>query len=215
MASPLWEQIIAAIIERSFDLRITGGGNDIAWGFALVVCGLLYHLAMHGMTQRHEAQSLARQAMANTPQLDHDRALFRRLQDTVSEGALLDLLDHLACNHGARYDRLSKLGDLIHFMEQPDHQFIVPAVRDPAKQLLQALAELDRYVCRNFFPLRHRTPEDGLFLHPELNIDRGGSGIPEEMARYTRFATEFDDLIETARQQYLAFRVAIKHSLAA
>lgn len=96
----------------------------------------------------------------------------------------------------------------------PDNQFITPSLQSQCLDLLQALHRLQTFIGLNFHCLRGRSAESGIFLYPDLNIDRGGSGEPEQMARYDRFADELHDLIEAAEQQYLTFRKAIKHSLA-
>ncbi len=214
MASPLWEQIIAAILERGFDLRITGSGNDTAWGLALVACGLLYQLTMHGMTQRHEARLHARADANHARNFEHDRTHFAKLQNTVSERALLELLHFLDCNHSTRNDELSPLTEMIDFLAQPNNQFLEPAIRQQANELLQALLKLRSFVAYHFFPLRGQPIADGLYLHPDLNIDRGGSGDPEHMARYDHFADELHELINTATKQYSDFRETIKQTLA-
>lgn len=214
MASPLWEQLIAAALERSFDLRITGGGNDTAWGFSLVVCGLLYQLAMHAMTQRQELRQLAHNEHARAEYNAHDRAVFERMQTTTNERTLLDLLNHLACNHGAVLKRLRKLDDLVDFLAQPENQFIAPELRNQANALLRSLHRMQAFVGRHFFSLRGRSPEDGLFLYPDFNIDRGGSGDPEQIARYNDFADQMHQLIIDAEREYMAFRDVVKHTLA-
>lgn len=212
IASPLWERILSAVLERSFDLRLTGGGNDTAWGFALVVCGLLYHLVMQGMTQRQELRLHAGKENNRAQHLEHDRAIFGQLQNTVSERTFLNLLEFHGCNHGAHLDQLSGLSDFIDFVEQPSHQFIAPPLREHTDSLLKALHELQDFIGCNFFCIRNRTPADGLFLQPDLNIDRGGRF--SDIARYGEYAETFHDLIDATRLQYSIFREAVKYNLA-
>lgn len=212
IASPLWERILSAVLERSFNLRLTGGGHDTAWGFALVVCGLLYHLVMQGMTQRQELRLHAGEETNRAQRLEHDRAIFGQLQNTVSERTFLNLLEFLGCNHGADKDELSRLSNFIEFIEQPSHQFITPPLREHTDQLLQALRQLNDFVGRNFFCIRNQLPADGLFLQPDLNIDRGGRS--DDMERYGEYAETFHDLIDATRLQYSKFREAVKYNLA-
>ena len=50
-------------------------------------------------------------------------------------------------------------------------------------------------------------------MHPNFNLDREGSGDPDEMEKYDKLTVELDKCVLDARNKYTSYRSLIKKHL--
>ena len=70
------------------------------------------------------------------------------------------------------------------------------------------------YVLKVFcVPPRQSELNKRLCMHPNFNLDREGSGDPDEMEKYDKLTVELDKCVLDARNKYTSYRSLIKKHL--
>ena len=101
MVTPLWELVASEILRRELRISVTDN-NDAAWGFALVVLGLLYNMANTGfydLLKNNEVRARKEQ------ERNHDVAIFCAARQILSDQQIEDFVETLQCDHAYSMDK--------------------------------------------------------------------------------------------------------------
>lgn len=97
-------------------------------------------------------------------------------------------------------------------LQRAENQFILDALEARTDSMLCALEALTDFIAHHFFSWPSRQAER-YCLYPDLNVDRGGDGRPEDMLLYSQRQDELTVLIESVHQAWRDFRRAVHRGL--
>lgn len=211
MATPLWERILDALLTKQFDIKISGP-NDAAWGFALCVLALAYHLFNTGIYDALRARS---QQERTSLEIEHDRSIFLKANSELTEQQLDWFLDLLATDHSYRSSAVTRLDKFCCILAATENIFLRKPLEERADDLLVTANELLEFVNINFvvFPSNQSGEDLRFCMAPALNWDRGGDGSPEQIRKYDTLTDQLIELIQQLREHYVELRVAVKREL--
>lgn len=152
-------------------------------------------------------------AVSALPQvLEHDRRVFQSANVLLSEEQLTQVLKQLY--HDDSYERsaFQRLVTYMRHLQRAENQFILDALEARADSMLCALEALTDFIAHHFFSWPRRQAER-YCLYPDLNVDRGGDGRPEDMLLYSQRQDELTVLIESVHQAWRDFRRAVHRGL--
>jgi hypothetical protein len=145
----------------------------------------------------------------------HDIEIFRRSDSILDEETLnsgLDLVGGDHSYHESFYNSITKFSE---FFERTQNQYMNRNLQVLSEELSNSLRQLRSSLATHFFVYpEHRNFEDTRYcLHPELNIDREGTGFPGDMATYDAFAEELTHIVSQVWDNFKTYRKALKESL--
>ena len=215
MSTTLVERLIVVFLEKTIDLKITGQ-NDVAWGFALVIAALVYHLATTSMFELLKTQDSARKEEKKEEQKsEHDRDVFVRASQVLSTEQLENFLSWLENDHSYRRDEISKIEEFGRFLANDDNTFLSSGLDDLTQSYLRSILALLNFTAYKFdiFPPQQTGGNLRFCMMPDLNIDRGGSPKLEKMKKYDELSSELDGLVADLREKHREWRGGIKSNL--
>jgi hypothetical protein len=211
MSTQLWELIANEFLKTQFNISVSGN-NDAAWGFALCVLGLLYHMANTGFYELLKAnETRARQEMER----QHDQAIFQKASELLNDQQIESFVQSLQDDHSYYMSESGRIESFVRFLATTSNHFLRPPIAEAACRFLQAWGELNHFISYKFFvfPKNQKEPPLRLCMTPGLNMDREGSGSPDQVAKYDKLTEELVSFSEKAIYEYRAFRTAIKNEL--
>jgi hypothetical protein len=143
----------------------------------------------------------------------HDERIFRRADDLLPESSLREFLNGLQSDDSYHASGAQQLHAFRSALVETGSQFIESNLCAKARAFIASLDALLLFLARHFFvyPQQQQTTDDlRLCMHPNLNIDRNGSGTNESMARYDQLQSELDDAAGAVRAAYDDYRMAVK-----
>ncbi len=211
MSTQLWEAILNAFLEREFNLSVSGT-NDAAWGFALCVLGLLYHMANTGfydLLKGNEAR--ARRQL----EIEHDKGIFQKANELLKQEYLENFIDIVQSDHSYYMDQCSRIEEFARYLAITSNHFLTPSLFDVTRRLLIAWSELGQFLSYKFFvfPKNQIDPPLRLCMQPGLNMDREGNGSPEQVAKYDELTNQLEALTNAFIAEYRNFRKTVKNEL--
>jgi len=211
MSTPLWQEIIAAILRSRFDLDLVPG-DSVTWGFALVVVGLVYHFATTSLFQYSKSIT---DSEKNIQRNTHDRQIFEESIKILTEEELASYLDWLANDHSYRENAADKVAGYHDYHAKPKNRFINEDLNSAALNMVRALGEILSWTSLNFwvYPENQKRENTRFCMHPELNLDRQGHGTPEQMQMYDELTKTLNELIRDVSDTYTSYRKKIKEQL--
>ena len=209
IAAPLWERIVSAIISKTFDLS-DYIPNEPILGVVLVVLGLLYHLGA-SIVESQKDRILGPKAQAN---IEHDRALANRFLDIVTEDEFLYQLEMLGSDHSCDTERWNILAGMERFADRTENEFLNDSIQEQMKLLRGDLNQLTGFIVTHFFPMNNSASSGRSYLYPDCNIDRKGTGTPEQHVKYSKYSKELLQLVNSIREDYEKLRRAFKTQIA-
>lgn len=144
---------------------------------------------------------------------DHDERLFRRADELLPESSLRELLDDLQSDDSYHASQTQKLRVFRSTLVETGNQFIEANLCGKTRAFIASLDALLLFLARHFFIYpggQEPTDDLRLCMHPDLNIDRNGSGTSESMARYDQLQLELDNAAGAVRSAYDDYRMAVK-----
>ncbi len=198
MGTPFWEKILNIILEHEFQIKITGG-NDVAWGFGLVVVGLIYHIST---TSIFEATTNRKKTEFENAEKNHDISLFKKLIDLLpSNSFMIFIRDHDFANS---FDRklIDPAYQFIYEWDNAEQEFINQNIEQAKKFLYEKGGRFTHYVGKNTSPNHH-----GWQSAIPKNIDPD-MGFPEHVKK------EIKELNDSASEFYQAHQTFIRVSKA-
>ncbi len=211
MSSPLIERLISTVIKANFQIDLTNG-NDVAWGFGLVVSGLIYHLLTTSIV---ELASRQKREELDKEKVEHDKKIYEKANEIMGAEFLLDRLDVMWGDHSYYMNDIRKMEAFHRHLAKDENQFLVSGVQESVSGYLNASKNLIEYVSVRFFVYPGSQTGDNLRLcmQPGWNVDREGHGTPEQMEQYDKLAVELHEHIETLISEYKSMRAEIKKKL--
>ncbi len=211
MATPFWEKIIFAVLQKEYNLDLAPGGNT-AWGFALVVVGLLYHLTSNSFLQFIGYKD---RAAKEKDRKGHDINIFESSQNILPEKSLTNFFEWLLTDHSYRSNDSSKLHEYADFHLSPESQYIDQEIQESVNQVSKAINELLAWMSVNFwvFPEKQTAGNMRLCMHPHWNVDRGGYGEPNDFKKYDEATEKLTALSDAAKNSHKNYRKLVKHKL--
>lgn len=211
MSTPLWEKIANELLKKELEISISDG-NDAAWGFALCVLGLVYHMANTGF---YELVKTNEACARKDRERQHDVAIFQKANALLTEEQLSDFLHNLKADHSCYTDTADKLDNFLQFLAATSNQFLTPQLASEANELQLAWKDLGHFISNKFyiFPNNQTEPPFRLCMAPYLNMDRDGNGSLEQILKYDKLIAELDELSGKLDSCYRRFRATIKNEL--
>lgn len=211
MSTSIWELVFDAILKREFDISVSGG-NDAAWGFALCVLALLYHLINSGIydaLQHRATQDRTIQEVA------HDRAIFTMADGILNEKQLDSIISQLLTDHSMRFSDTSQLEKFSRQLAEIGNTFLRPSINDHTQELLKAFHKLSNFTANKFdmFPYHQNNDNYRICMAPNLNCDRAGNCSQETMKQYDILTNDLASLINDVQIKYNAWRLNLKRQL--
>ena len=140
----------------------------------------------------------------------HDLGVFLDSQQIITASQLSRAIEWMDTNDSSEDALFERLIRLEEFLGDASNAYLLRPLRRHSAALLQALSSLTSFVALNFF---HMTLRDVSFLRPNLDIDRGGSGKPEEMNRYEEYSDRMHALCLDVIAKNLAYQEAVHRTL--
>ncbi len=211
MVTPLLEKVISAIIEDSYNIKLTGD-NDVVWGFSLVVIGLTYHLStpsLFKLVGRKERLEL------KAKHIEHDKNIFTQADGIMNGSFLSDFLSCLGNDHSYRLNDTRTLENICQFLAKDENQFISRNLEQVTQEFLKSSVKLLDFSAYKFyiFPDNQTSGNSRLCMAPALNMDRAGHVTQEQQAQYRELTGNLDNLIRDIREKYRKWRSDIKYEL--
>lgn len=148
-----------------------------------------------------------------TPEtLAHDRSIFARSDEVMTEAQLNGVLDWLESDHSYWLAEAGHLADFRHFFKLRGNHYVSTEIGQAVINVSQAFDLLLAFIARHFFCYPNNQ-SDRLCMQPEISVDRAGSGSPAEMARYEKLSDQLELYVSRARSSYRSYREIVKHSL--
>ncbi len=209
IAAPLWETLVSAALAKTFDLSAYIP-NEPLYGAGLVGLGLLYHLGASFLDAKLIRETNRKDSAAH----EHDKVLAAKLLEFAPEREVIHHLECLGSDHSANDARWKILSAIEQFGDLAENEFLNQTIQHQLELLTVDCRNLTRFIAANFFPIKGGIGSGRTCLHPDLNVDRGGTWSAENSVAYTSHARQLIDLVNSATDNYRKLRRAIKSELA-
>lgn len=211
MSTQLWELVASEILKRELNISVSGS-NDTAWGFALCVLGLAYHMANTGfydLLKNNEVRTRKEQERS------HDIEIFRTASQILSDQQIEDFVDVLQRDHAYRMEKSSQIDEFARYLTSSSNHFLTPSVSKATERFLTAWSAAGSFLNYNFFvfPNNQTEPPFRLCMTPCLNMDLEGNGSHEQVQKYDNLTAELEQLTDKLIADYRALRSEIKSAL--
>ena len=93
--------------------------------------------------------------------------------------------------------------------------YLINRINKNNQNLVKELGNLLDFLGGNVFSQRITVDEDEPYycMYPDLNIERGGTGAPEEEARYRNYEIQLNALIDSVGNKYSKFRSSVRDQI--
>lgn len=178
-----------------------------SWEPAIILLGALGALIGFEIRDQRKWQRVNSGAASSDPaaeQLEHDRTLFRRYEELLSEERLINHLSNRL--YGAARTDVAFLDNLRRYLDlaqRGEGRFLIGEVQMAMDRLQRHLGELDDFIGQNFFS--NEGPTDTLYLLPHVKVDDAEAFHRE----YDRLKALIDDVERACK----AFRHTVKERL--
>ena len=211
MSTQLWELVASEILKRELNISVSGS-NDAAWGFALCVLGLAYHMANTGFYDLLKSNEIRAR---KEQERNHDLEIFREARLILSDQQIEDFVETLQSDHAYYMDKCSQIDKFARYLASTSNQFLTPSISKATERFLMAWSEAGSFLSYKFFvfPNSQTEPPFRLCMTPGLNMDREGNGSPEQVKKYDGLTSELEQLTDKLIVEYRALRSEIKSAL--
>ncbi len=211
MTTQFWELVATEILKRELSISVSGS-NDAAWGFALCVLGLAYHMANSGFYDLLKNNNIRAR---KEQERNHDLAIFREARLILSDQQIEDFVDTLQHDHSYFMDRYGQIEKFADFLASTSNRFMAPSVAIATERFLAAWSKAGTFLSYKFFvfPNNQTEPPFRLCMSPGLNMDREGDGSTEQVEKYVGLISELEHVSDALIVEYRALRSEIKSAL--
>lgn len=211
MSIQLWEAIAIAALKRQFDISISGS-NDVVWGFALCVLGLVYHIANTGL---YELLRSKQHRDRKQQEVFHDKQIFSKANKILTEEQVVDIIETLENDHSYYFNEAARLSRYSRFLAATSNRFLDEPLTKRVRNFVTASDELGTFLSSKFFvfPKGQTGPNTRLCMSPGLNMDRDGDGSREQSQKYEVLTSDLEMLTRNFMQRYLDLRTSVKTTL--
>lgn len=140
----------------------------------------------------------------------HDLTIFRTSDALMSEAELTHVVDTVLSAHALMLRDGDALSKWQRFFDLVGNYYLTPALQSSAMALHEKLREWDLFIAANFFLLGS---SGKLAMHPQLNVDREGTGDEADVVRYDEYGDQLFKLGLEVEQLYIAYRQSVKEHL--
>ena len=209
MSTQFWELVATELLNREFNISISGS-NDAAWGFALCVLGLVYHMANTGFYDLLKGNEIRAR---REQEREHDKEVFREARLILSDEHIESFVETLQCDHSYYMNESSRIASFARYLATTSNRFLTPSISGATERLLVAWSAVDHFISYKFFifPNNQIEPPFRLCMTPDLNMDRDGNGAPAQVEKYDKLSNELEELTENLVTEYRTFRTAVKN----
>ena len=151
-----------------------------------------------------------------TEHRNHDKTIFKILDEVMSERDLLDFLDELQTSDSFDSGSISNIDRFCNLLREEGNKYLMPRLEKTSKELISSLNLLRGFLGKHFFVYpdqQHKGPELRYCLYPDLNVDRAGSGTTKELSRYLKFRNNLDNNVAIVRNKYKQYRCGNRISI--
>lgn len=147
--------------------------------------------------------------------LEHDRRIFTESEKLLTERQLQHFCEQLITDHSYYIEAALPIDRFCAFFDEVGNHFISRTLQSKSLELVSKLRQLRAFLGTNFWDWPpHQTGDNlRLCLHPELNVDRGGSSSVEHTQRYGRYEQQLYRHTEAVEEALADYRQAIKREL--
>lgn len=198
-ASPVWEPVLRALTQKFFDVSIESPTSS--WvGVIIIAMGLIYHYG----TMSIESSTQERGLIIQEKQAAHDSEIANEFRKRFSENQKDNLFGRLYNEHACFTDQIRALGDVARLMQSADMHFLDLVINNLTNEFVAKSFELIGFINIRFFvfPRHEIAGRTQLAMQPSWNIDREGSGDPEDMRKYDDLAKELYNFLESWELSY-------------
>ena len=211
MSTPLWELVATEILKREFNISVSGS-NDAAWGFALCVLGLAYHMANAGfydLLKRNEIRA------RKEKERNHDIAIFLEARLFLNDQQIEDFVYTLQYDHSYYMDKRGQVEGFAFFLASTSNRFMTLSVAKAVERFIAAWSKAENFLSYKFdvFPNNQAEPPFRLCMTPGLNMNREGDGSTEQVERYNELTSELKHISDALIVEYRTLRSEIKSAL--
>jgi hypothetical protein len=145
----------------------------------------------------------------------HDERLFRLGDEILPENVLREFLGRLNSDDSYQISQARRLDGFRSTFTETGNQFIDTDLSTKLRALVASIDALLLFLAIHFFvyPGGQETDDIRLCMHPDLNIDREGTGESIQIQKYDQLQGELDDIARSVRAAYDDYRIAVKRHL--
>ncbi|EGR0939166.1 hypothetical protein EH291_17375 [Vibrio cholerae] len=212
LSSSFIEEILRALINENFNLKLTDG-NDSVIGAVIIGFGLLHNYGYVREKNKVPYDVVAHEKLKRD--LEHDTKLFNKINSWIPEGNFKGFIEHVLANH-SYVSHLENPRDYFYYDgDKSDNNFVNEELNSLKQALHGSFMKFEDFKAVHFFVHGPARSDDSLYLcmHPEWNTDRGGYPSSEEDKRYGELTSELNSLGRDVIKKYDEYRLAIKRVL--
>ncbi len=145
----------------------------------------------------------------------HDIKIFQESELVFDEEQLENGLGNLLGGHYYRDNFINSLNEFCNYLEKQKNQYLNQNLSIVTKELLSSFRELKYFLAYNFFdhPPNQQRENIRYCLYPDLCIDRGGSGSPDDMSLYDTHVKNLNSIANKSWESFVKYRQEIKLNL--
>jgi hypothetical protein len=209
MSKPLWLTVINVIFETSIQLSITDNA-DSAWGFALVVLGLIYHFFNTGL---HEFVISKKESSQKQLSDTHDLEIFKSIDLMINEPYVDNLIAYMQTSDAIMREDFEKLRKFGVYASESRNQFLAENLKKSTETLINMLNSLLSFINKEFdeYPYSQAKTNFRMCLAPQLNCDRAGQW--EDGPKYDVLIDQMMQKTSALNSNYKDWRSVIKKNL--
>ncbi|WP_369434452.1 hypothetical protein [Psychromonas sp. MME1] len=207
----IFQSIINAVLVTQFNIKILGSYDSLI-GVLLISLGLTHNILLQREKTKIEVNY---KSETNQKAIDHDIALFNKLNEMLDDETLMSFFDDVEVNHAYYSKNLEPLTDFMYEVEKVKISFVIENISKSFDSLVPLTRKLDDFLINNFYIYGPRNPDNYLLcLHPQWNCDRGGRFDDREGdIKYDKAMKELFSIIDDYKTKYSLFRKSVKIEL--
>lgn len=212
ISTPFWQKLIVAVLKQRYNFDLMPGGN-VWWGLALVVLGLSYHITTYTLLKYIEYKKYKFEGKKKEKIRKHDIKIFKNSEKLLKEQDLIDFLEWIRSDHSYKNKDLTQLYKYAEFLLFLENYYVDKDLQKAAIALGKSIENLLNFMALHFceYPPNQKSENIKFCLHPEWNIDRGGSW--EHIKKYKNCVEKLEELCEKVEKNYKTYRLLIKKKL--
>jgi hypothetical protein len=206
--TPFWFPLLAATLQNYFAVKLPESANP-GWGVAIMAIGLIYHYFTMRLDGAIGSDERIERDRRHLDQINHDKILAVKVRNLFPKLVRNSFVHSMENEHVYWNNHSSALDDLYHEINESDFVFLNEKISKKSQEVSDALGPLLNVMGLKFWvwPERQSGDSTRFALWPWGNVDRAGSGDPEQMRKYddletdvlgklSTFITAFDELLK-------------------
>lgn len=217
MSNSLWVGIANGITEKFYDFSILDKFSPI-YGLVLIVFALIFNTINLFLDKQEqpkidtENRGDAGQKEREQKEYEHDMEIYTRESAILGQKEVDYFCDFVGANHSYMNEDINCLWNFYKHEQLSENRYFNDVVLSSRREFAQACRKLSGFISKHFFVFPNFKIQGQLqhALYPDLNVDRGGSGKPDDMALYDKYADQLQDLLEEFQSEFESYRLSVK-----